>query len=70
MSGPDAQHGKLTNRQKIKIRQKDKGNKARHIKNLDKQMDKYTTRLYRSAMKDIKGSMVWDVISSTIDSLI
>ena len=36
MSGPDAQHGKLTNRQKTKIRQKDKGNKVRHIKNLDK----------------------------------
>lgn len=70
ISGPGAQHGKLTNRQKIKIRQKDKGNKARHIKNLDKQLDKYTTRLYRSAMKDIKGSIVWDVISSMIDSLI
>jgi len=70
ISGPGAQHGKLTNRQKIKIRKKDTGNKARHLKNLDKQMGKYTTRLYRSAMKDIKGSIVWDVISSLIDSLI
>lgn len=70
ISGPGAQHGKLTNRQKIKIRKKDTGNKARHLKNLDKQMTKYTTRLYRSAMKDIKGSIVWDVISSLIDSLI
>ena len=47
ISGPGAQHGKLTNRQKIKIRKKDTGNKARHLKNLDKQMTKYTTRLYR-----------------------
>ena len=70
ISGPGAQHSKLTNRQKIKIRKKDTGNKARHLKNLDKQMGKYTTRLYRSAMKDIKGSIVWDVILSLIDSLI
>ncbi len=70
ISGSGAQHGKLTNRQKIKIRQKDPANKARHIKNLNKQLDKYTTRLYGSAMKDIKGSIVWDAIASLIDNAI
>jgi hypothetical protein len=60
ISGRGTQHGKLTNRKKVRVRQDNPANKARHMKNLDKQFDKDTTRLYQSALKDIKGNIVWD----------
>ena len=60
ISGRGTQHGKSTNRKKVRVRHDNPANKARHIKNLDKQLDKYTKRLYQSALKDIKGNNVWD----------
>lgn len=70
ISGPGAQHGKTTNLNNTLNRLKNPANKPKHFKNLDKQLGKYTNRLYKSALKDIKGRIVWDVITSLIDNAI
>lgn len=70
LSGPGAQHGKLYNRAHTLERYSDPNNKARHFKNLNKQLAKYTTRLRDSAMNDIKGGVILDLVTSIIDNLI
>jgi len=70
ISGPGVQHGRLTNIQKVRVRQSNPNNKARHIKNLNKQMNKYVSRLLNSGNKDIKKNIIWDVVSSILDGLI